>query len=153
MKKILLIVTLLIILINCSTPYQPRGLLGGYSEKPIGENRYKVSFLGNQHTDPEDVDIYLLYRCAEITLNKGYKHFAVISEKRDCNSQKTRISTGKQSIGKGGTLGGSTYGSIRFTEYDFEHLIRLFNDNAETDYNTYNAEDIIQELSSIIQKK
>ncbi len=45
---------------NCSTPYQPKGLLGGYTDTHLRANVYKVAFWGNQHTNPEDVDKYLL---------------------------------------------------------------------------------------------
>ena len=58
------------LLINCSTPYQPKGILGGYTDKQLDENCYKVSFWGNQHTKPEDVDKYLMYRCAELSQDK-----------------------------------------------------------------------------------
>ena len=72
----------IIILYNCSTPYQPKGMLGGYSEEMVIKNLYKVEFKGNQHTDAETIQRYLMYRCAELTEEKGYDYFTVGNEER-----------------------------------------------------------------------
>jgi hypothetical protein len=67
-------------LMNCSTPYQPKGALGGYSSNQLEDNTYRVIFKGNQHTKAETVFEYLERRCAEITIKKGYKYFIVIED-------------------------------------------------------------------------
>ncbi len=71
-----------IFLANCSTPYQPKGALGGHSEEKILTNMYKVKFEGNQHSKPEIIQNYLMYRCAELTQEMGYEYFTIISEER-----------------------------------------------------------------------
>lgn len=65
---------------NCSTPYQPKGALGGYSSNQLNESNYKVSFKGNQHTQAETVFDYLLRRCAEITIEEGHKYFIIYED-------------------------------------------------------------------------
>lgn len=65
---------------NCSTPYQPLGALGGYSSNQLGDNTYKVLFKGNQHTKAETVFDNLLLRCAEITIEKGQNYFIVYED-------------------------------------------------------------------------
>ena len=59
MKHILTIVFVSIVY-NCSTPYQPKVALGGYSSNQLNENNYRVSFNGNQHTSVTTVFDYLL---------------------------------------------------------------------------------------------
>lgn len=64
------------------TPYQPieAGDLaaGGYSEQRIEDNRYRVTFVGNQFTSRERVENYLLYRAAELTVQAGYDGFTIV---------------------------------------------------------------------------
>ncbi len=80
--KIKHIITILIAILvyDCSTPYQPKGALGGYSSNQLIENNYKVSFKGNQHTTAETVFDYLLRRCAEITIEENGKYFIVYED-------------------------------------------------------------------------
>jgi hypothetical protein len=79
MKQILTIV-IAILVCNCSTPYQPKEALGGYSSNQLNENNYKVSFKGNQHTTAEAVFDYLLRRCAEITIEEKGKYFIIYED-------------------------------------------------------------------------
>ena len=64
-----------------ATPYQPdiagQKIQGGYSEAWIGGNRYQVNFAGNTLTSRDRVEGYLLYRAAELTLEKGYDWFEI----------------------------------------------------------------------------
>ena len=57
-------------------------MMGGYSEEKILSNMYKVEFEGNQHSKPEMVQNYLMYRCAELTKENGFEYFAIVSEER-----------------------------------------------------------------------
>lgn len=64
----------------CAKPalYQPmRGEDVGYGEQPLETNRYRVWFAGNSATPRETVEDYVLYRCAELTLDKGYDYFVL----------------------------------------------------------------------------
>ena len=61
---------------GCATAYQPDGVSGGYSDKVAG-NTAQVTFRGNRLTTPATVDDFLLRRCAEVTLQDGYKYFVV----------------------------------------------------------------------------
>jgi len=138
--------------LSCSTPYQPKGLLGGYTDNKLYENCYKVSFWGNQHTNPEDVDKYLMYRCAELAQEKGYDYFAIISEKRDNKRQQNSIRGSRQSTGGNNKSGGSARSNVKWTEYDFNYIIMLCGEVTEIANKTYNAPEILQELAVIIDK-
>jgi len=69
---------------GCATPYSPVGDYGGfehggYTTSLIDANTAIVGFIGNYATPQKDVETYLLYRCAQVTLDYGYTNFAVIS--------------------------------------------------------------------------
>ena len=67
--------TVLLALSGCATTYQPRGFTGGFRDFKLTDDTYMVSFLANAFTSPEAVQIYLLYRCAELTVEKGFEYF------------------------------------------------------------------------------
>ena len=47
----------------------------GYSDRQIEENRFMVSFSGNSYTSRDTVERYLLFRAAELTVQRGYDYF------------------------------------------------------------------------------
>ena len=69
-------------------------MLGGYSEERILDNLYRVEFEGNQHSKPEKIQNYLLYRCAELTQKMGYEYFAIVSEERHFDEHSVRPTRG-----------------------------------------------------------
>ncbi len=75
-----IIIVLILVLISCSTPYQPKGVLGGYSSEKIGKNVYRVEFIGNQHTETGTIFDYLERRCAEIAIENGYDFFIIYED-------------------------------------------------------------------------
>lgn len=76
---------------SCATAYKPSGIRGGYSETKIQEAIYKVSFKGNALVDEEKAADYALLRAAEVTLQNGYRYFAIIS--RNTRSQAYQYTT------------------------------------------------------------
>jgi hypothetical protein len=77
------IVIISLVAAACTTPYQPNtvigsGGLGGFKDRKIADNAYFVEFRGNGNTPKTTVERYFLYRCAEITKEKGYKYFSVV---------------------------------------------------------------------------
>ena len=77
------------------TPYQPATGSGfyrnGYADQQIEPNRYQVSFAGNSLTSRETVERYLLYRSAQLTLERGYDYFILAD--RDTNLRSRTYST------------------------------------------------------------
>jgi hypothetical protein len=73
------------------TPYQP-ALDGGpgYSQTQIEADRFRIAFSGNSMTERETVETYALYRAAELTLEKGFDHFLVVSRDTDADSRTYR---------------------------------------------------------------
>jgi hypothetical protein len=71
----------LIAVTSCATSYRPSGSTSyGYKDKIIQEGIYTVSFHGDENTTKKSVDKMCLLRCAELTLEKGYKYFEIIDE-------------------------------------------------------------------------
>ncbi len=58
-----------------TTPYQPLGKNGGFSEQRIETNRYRIAFMGNSSTPRQTVENYMLYRAAELTINSSFDYF------------------------------------------------------------------------------
>jgi hypothetical protein len=59
----------------CTTSYGPSGFTGGYEERKVSDDAYIVSFYGNGNTSDQQVWNFWIYRCAELTLQKGYELF------------------------------------------------------------------------------
>lgn len=76
----LIAVSTLFLLAACAkpTPYQPADGGYGYTDQEIEDRRYRVSFDGNASTPREQVENYLLYRAAELTVQNGFDHFIIV---------------------------------------------------------------------------
>ena len=64
-------------LTSCATGYQASGITGGYTEKKISDSAYMVSFGGNGFASKDRIYYFWTYRCAELTLEKGYSLFSI----------------------------------------------------------------------------
>ena len=80
-KKILLL-TIFISSIGCSTPYQTYGGRGGYSEKKLSDNKFKISFSGNIYTRRYKANDFALLRSAEIADQNNFKFFKIDSNSK-----------------------------------------------------------------------
>lgn len=59
----------------CTTPYGPKGSMGGFTDHKLGSGHYSVEFSGNGNTSADLVANMFLYRCAELTVRDGYDLF------------------------------------------------------------------------------
>lgn len=106
MKKIirnLTLTTSLVVLGACATatPYQAAskpGKFDGFSQTVIENDRARVSFAGNSITDRDTVENYLLFRAAELTVERGYDYFTL--QERDVEKN-TRLRSTGSSFGGG----------------------------------------------------
>ena len=92
LAPLVLAATLTLAACGTPTPYQPAADGHGYVEQPLEEDRYRVTFSGNSLTPRATVENYLLYRAAELTLERGYEHFVVVE--KDIERSTTYHSTG-----------------------------------------------------------
>lgn len=75
------------------TPYKPQTAENpdGYSDLQLTANRYRITFSGNEATDRQTVENYLLYHAAEVTLRAGYNWF--MFDTRTTRAKTTYMST------------------------------------------------------------
>lgn len=78
------------------TPYKPAESRGeyGYTETPLGDNRYRITFIGNSSTESETVQDYALLRAAELTLAQGYDWFETADRNEDKKVRNTTVDSG-----------------------------------------------------------
>lgn len=75
MLRTFLPLTLALQLVGCATTYGSSGFAGGYFEKRLNDHLVKVSFAGNGYISEDAVQMYALYRCAEVTKEAGKEYF------------------------------------------------------------------------------
>ncbi|MBU1326387.1 MAG: hypothetical protein KJ676_14245 [Alphaproteobacteria bacterium] len=68
-----------------ATAYGPADVRGrgGYAEQRLEVDRYRVTFAGNSVTSREQVEMSLLLRSAELTVQSGYDWFATVERATD----------------------------------------------------------------------
>lgn len=89
---------LTLMLAGCSTSYHQKGFFGdGYSDYRVNQDKFAVTFRGNEFTDSEDVRRFALIRAAELTLQNGFRYFKILSEK-DVSRQAIETSTKENEI-------------------------------------------------------
>ena len=74
------LIGLVFIISSCTTGYDSAGWMGGYSDTQINETTWKVSVSGNAYTSQMRIRDYAMLRASELTLEKGYKYFVVLSD-------------------------------------------------------------------------
>lgn len=116
MKNTTKVLMLFLILTGCATPYQKVGLSGGYSDTRLQENVFTVNFRGNGSTSMERSSDFALLRCAELTIENGFKFFAVTDSSQE---QKTMLyNTGSSSSTYGTT---NIYGNTAYSNFQTYH--------------------------------
>lgn len=76
---------ILIGLSGCATPYQRQTAFtatGGYTDQDLGKDVMRVEFDANGYTSRETAQAFWLWRCQEITLDKGFDGFEILSDMR-----------------------------------------------------------------------
>jgi len=74
-----------------TTPYQEAtkpGAYDGYTETMLTNNKARVTFGGNSLTDRETVENYLLYRAAEMAVERGYDHFSLAERDTEAKTER-----------------------------------------------------------------
>jgi hypothetical protein len=79
MKK-LCVLALVALLAACATAYQPYSYFGGggYKDVQLSENSFKITVEANGYTSKSQAADLALLRAADLTLEKGFKHFVIV---------------------------------------------------------------------------
>lgn len=109
----LLVAASALTLVACATatPYQPAsepGGFDGFSQQMIENDRARITFGGNSLTKRDTVENYLLYRAAEMAVERGFETFTL--QDRDVEANKrVRVTPGA----------GAGFGYDPFFRYSF----------------------------------
>ena len=85
MKRLLLLVTIVAISVPqvaTSSPakYRPFGMFGGYKDKVISPNRWRVSATTNGVADEGSAQQMAVYRAAELAQAAGYRYMQIVNQ-------------------------------------------------------------------------
>jgi len=167
MYKIGLLIAGLLFLSSCATPYKADGNLGGFGETQLDDNLFSVYFRGNAFIDQRNVKTYLLYRCAELTVEKGYDYFVIVDADTDATHGAivTPGSYSSTTTGHATAFGNTAYGSAYssgtympaqatpYTKFTSEATIRLFKGTkSDSLENSYKAKKLMGYLKSKIKR-
>lgn len=75
--RFLIGLALAVVLAGCATGYGKSNLFGGYWNKEGPGELVEVGFNGNGYTDVQKVNLYLLYRSAELAHTRGKPYFSI----------------------------------------------------------------------------
>lgn len=96
-----------IVAAGCATKYGGPTAAGGFRDSPVNDRLVRVSFTGNGYVTSEKIQMYALYRCAELARDAKKPYFvlydSLTAAARDLPSQQPRV----------GTLGGKP-GALAF---------------------------------------
>lgn len=81
LKKFILNGTQVILLRHCSTPYQRRGMRGGFVEERLRHNEFSLSVDVNGYTSWDTMVDYTLLRASELSLDNGFAYFMLLNPK------------------------------------------------------------------------
>lgn len=112
-----LLVAISVALQGCAADYQPAQTLGGfplsgYKDARIDANTATVTFDGNRFTSPSTLRSYLLYRCAEVTIENGYNYFVILST----NTSATNVNVNTKDVNHYSTIPPKGYPVVYRTE-------------------------------------
>ena len=146
--KLAFAICLGILLLGCTTPptpYKPASFTGGYLDRHINWDTFRVSFQGNKNTPRETVATSLLYRCAELTAHLGYDYFIMLDTSPE---QEQTAPTAEGTMSAQGTpMRDDT------DTYTRTAIIRVFNGRKPADDpNAYNALEEMQKLEPQIKR-
>ena len=83
-KGLVFALVLLVFLGTGSGGYKKRDTTGyGYQDTHIQDDIYRVDFEGGSSTELSALKDFTLLRCAELSLEKGYKYFVILDVRSD----------------------------------------------------------------------
>ena len=155
MRKLVTII-LAILVSGCATAYQSAGFSGGYRDTQLDTNVFRVSFEGNGYTRPDRAEDLALLRSAEITLDNGFSHFAIIDERSREKLSTFASPTQSYTTANATAFGNTAYGTAHTTTYggstflvskpSTTNTIVCFNGKPDIQAFVYDAQFICQSL-------
>jgi len=115
------------LLTGCATSYQPESFTSGFSGYMTAPDEAVVTFRGNGYTSPERVVEMTALRCAEVTLQRGYRYF-VATGASDISRNFSFTTPGYATTHAYGTVSGfGNYGTVSGNAYTTVSPPQTFN--------------------------
>jgi hypothetical protein len=133
----------------------------GYEDTQIDSNTFRISYLGQSGVLQTTADLYGMFRCAELTVEKGYDYFVVLEESsnKDINTNASNsLSTHTDPPGRSGapaiTTVRSTTTVSTSSQYSTVRQIKVYRGSKpEENPHAYNAREVMSYLEPKIKKK
>lgn len=77
------ILSIVLCLAGCATGRRSQGMSGGYIYSQVGFDAFKLEILGNRRRSIQTAVPFALLYGAQVTLDHGYRYFAVIGRQWD----------------------------------------------------------------------
>jgi hypothetical protein len=141
------------------TPYGPAADGYGYAEQQLESNRYRVAFAGNSVTPRDVVQNYLLYRAAEVTLEKGHDYFTLVNQ--DVERSTVYHGSGFNDFASGPGFGSRRAFGLGFGNYTaypidsytgFADIVMGDGEKPAGEVNAYDARDVLRQLGPRIER-
>src|SRR5467141_728098 len=110
-----LAVLIVALLAGCATPYQAKGMTGGFSETQLDENVFQVRFNGNGYTSGERAADFTLLRSAELARMHGYSYFIIVQSRAGNRYSTYTTPVQSHTTASATSYGNTTYGSATTT--------------------------------------
>jgi hypothetical protein len=138
---------------GCLAIYQAeRGTDNGYSETRLNDDTFNVVYTGYPSTKPDRREAFLLYRCAQLTVQQGYENF-VILQVEPHRHPANDVSDGNESFPtaprealsiRGGAITSRTLND--HTRYRSHAFIKMFHGSKADVPVSYNAKEVMAHL-------
>lgn len=147
----------LLALTACATAYQSSNhFTGGFDEIALAPNVYKVTFKGNGYTSSERAEGLALLRSADLTLQKGFKYFALADSKSATSHSSYTTPVTANTTANVTAFGNTAYGTATTTYSGGQtvfiskpraaNLVVMFPERPQIDGMVFDAEFICQSL-------
>jgi hypothetical protein len=134
----------------CTPPYQARSIWGvGYTDAAIDSSTMQVTYYGGNGTSRELIERYAIYRCAEVTVERGFDWFLLVSSSGEVGSSTQVKSSTSSSPAMGGTSTTSkTEVSTSKGGYIISRMIRMYHGARPADQpNAFTAREVLATMN------
>ncbi len=160
-----LILMMALVITACATgpsPYQrATGQSGfGYREQSLETDRFRVTYRGDSLTDRETVENYLLYRSAELTVERGGDYFIVERQQTEREERVYSTATVPRYPGFYYSVYGGYWHRNRLYHMDTYRLVERYEASAvikiysgevpRNDVSAYDARDVLRTLETLV---
>jgi hypothetical protein len=152
-----------LMVVSCASPYGQNTLIGGYKDTRIDDTHYQVRFDGNGNSSADRVWNFWIYRCAELTKQKGFAYFA-LQRPADKTSGIQRAEARLAAFHEGDDPprmmpakgGGASYVPIyipggRITTWHANAIVSMMNEPLPEDVAVLRAQTVLDELDPYVK--